>query len=882
MLRTTWKLATTIVRDLGLVALMLCFCLGEARVNAADAAKKKATFEKDILPIFRAKCIRCHAGVEPKGDLNLARPSSLLTGGQSGAAVRIGAAEFSLLYEKVSSNEMPAVGAKLTPAEKGLIRTWINDGADGIPREGTIDSDAGSSELWSFKPPVRPVVPSMQAEDQTRNPIDAFILRRLREAGLQPAQEADHLTLLRRTTFDLIGLPPTPEEIQGFLADDRPGAHERLVDRLLASPRYGERWGRHWLDVAGYADSAGILNEDRRLPLIWRYRDYVLRAFNSDKPYDRFLQEQIAGDELTDYWKAYESLDRLPNDVIEGITATGFLRTAADPSRPDFKTIKNAHAQYYYPTLFDTLQIVASSTMGLTIQCARCHSHKFDPIPQADYYRMQAVFTNAYRPDNWTPQMNRRLLVASKKQKAAGDQQNAKIAANVKRLQTEIAQHKQQHTDRLFELRLKQLPSQIQADVKAAINLAKDKRSVVQKYLAEKFATKLRPAAKELDAALIAQFKEFKPRLDQLNAEIAAENKRRAVFDEIRALYDMPGNFKTPVLLRGDPLTPGATVTPGVIAAIESPKPLRWQQPGKEARSSGRRLAFAEWLTQPGHPLTPRVMVNRIWMHHFGQGIVATPDDFGVSGSPPSHPQLLDWLATEFVRSGWSIKHMHRLILTSSTWKRRSRVNRSERAAGQKHDPENKLLWRQNMRRLEAEPLRDAVLAASSTLSNPIYGFPQAVSRLKSGEVVIPENNDRNRRSVYVMILRLNPETMLRAFDQPEIAVNCTERSISTVATQALTLLNSDAMVRAAKSFADRVRDRNPSDPIAHAVMIAWCRLPDADEHRLMSQFLANQAAKHSASGNKPSKLSPQLVGHAALVDLCHMLLGSNEFAYVD
>jgi hypothetical protein len=717
-----------------------------------------------------------------------------------------------------------------------------------------------------------------------RNPIDAFIVKRLEQDGLLPAQDAERLTLLRRASFDLIGLPPTPEKVERFLSDNQPESYERMIDRLLASPQYGERWARHWLDVAGFTESAGILNEDRALPLAWRYRDYVIRAFNYDKPYDRFLQEQIAGDELTDYWTAFENEERLPDDVVEGIIATGFLRTAADPSRPDFKTIKNAAAQYFYPTLFDTLQIVSSSTMGLTVQCARCHSHKFDPIPQVDYYRMQAVFTTAFRPDNWIPQMNRRLHIASKQEKDAAAKKNAIVDASVKKLKAELVTLKTMFTARVFDDRLTELPEELHEDVKTALNTKQEARTEIQKYLTEKFEKKLRPQSNDLETAL-ATYADYTQGAKDFNAKIASEERRRWLFDEVRALYDQPGEATTPVLLRGDPLTPGPPVEPGVISTIATSQPFQWTAPEAEAKTSGRRLAFARWLTQPDHPLTARVMVNRIWMHHFGMGLVSTPDDFGVSGAAPSHPELLDWLATEFVRSGWSIKHMHRLILTSTSWRQKSRVAAEHRDACEKIDPDNQLLWRQNMRRLEAEPLRDALLATSGTLSSSMFGVGQAVARQKDGEVIVPEGQDQNRRSIYVRLLRLNPETMLEVFDQPTISVNCTKRSTSTVSTQALTLLNSDAMTRAAAAFATRIQTEQPNDPVGRAVVTAFSRKASSIEREFLSSFFDSQTSRYLDEHAEDVRMKSDIIAgarHKALADLCHMLMSANEFVYVD
>jgi hypothetical protein len=852
----------------------------------ADDPGSELTFDRDILPIFRDKCIRCHAGVEPKAGLNLTSPASLLTGGKSGAALRIGAAEFSRLYEKVTSGEMPPVGQQLTAEEKGRLRKWINDGAKGISPESlaTNAEQSSGAEHWAFRPPVHPAVPQVRQQELVRNPIDAFLLQSLETHNLTLAPEADRLTLLRRASFDLTGLPPSPADIREFLADQRPDAYELLIEKLLASPHYGERWARHWLDVVGYAESAGILSEDRPIPNAWRFRDYVIRAFNSDKPWDRFLQEQIAGDELTNYWAEYETQPELSADAVEGIIATGYLRTAADSSRPDFSTIKNAAAQYFYPTLFDTLQIVCSSTMGLTMQCARCHSHKFDPIPQTDYFRLQAVFTSVYRPDKWIPQMERSLLIASRQQQEHAAKTNADIDATIKTLNEQATTLKTAFSTRLFADRLANLPEEIREDVRAALDTPAPNRSEIQKYLAEKLERSLRPQAKDLDAALAA-IPEYKNESDRITAQIAAEQARRIQFDEVRAAYDLPGEPTTPLLLRGDPLTPGPHVAPGVLSALAAPQPFDWQAPAPDAKTSGRRLAFARWLTQPEHPLTARVLVNRVWMHHFGTGIVSTPEDFGVSGSPPSHPELLDWLATEFVRNGWSVKQLHRLILTSAAWRQHSRVSDQHQAAGLLADPQNRLLWKHNIRRLEAEPLRDAVLAVSGTLNDQMYGPSQPVARQGNGEVIVSGETQKHRRSIYIAILRLNPETMLEIFDQPTMSVNCVQRSTSTVSTQALAVLNSDRMNHAAGAFAERMLTQQPADPIGCAVETAFCR-PATDEERAMLQkFVDEQSAIHLQQRPESERQQPESLTAAhrnALTDLCHMLLSANEFVYLD
>lgn len=854
--------------------------------TAADAPKtdpKKVQFEDDVLPILKAKCVRCHAGAEPEQGLRLTTAREILKGGKSGPAIRIAAAESSLLWEKIASNEMPKGGPALSAMEKGAIRSWINEGAS--TAEGTIadttDSNAETedrpSEHWSFRPPVRYSIPAVNDLMRVRNPVDSFIVASLESKGLRLSAEASREVLLRRASFDLIGLPPTPQELREFIEDADEMAYERLIDRLLDSPHYGERWGRHWLDLAGYADSAGVLSEDRPLPTAYRYRDYVIRAFNSDKPYDRFLQEQIAGDELTDYWSAYENLDRLPDDIVEAITATGYLRCAPDSSRPDFSTIKNADAQYFYPTINDTLQIVSSSTMALTLQCARCHSHKFDPIPQTEYYRLQAVFMSAFRPRQWIPQMERRLFVATASQKKSADEQNGKLASEIETHRKQLSDLRAQYKQTLFDERLAALPEPIRADVKQAIAKAADQRNEVDKYLAEKFMAHLQPDDKSLEKLLPETYPLYREAVNERNSAIAALERRKIHFEEIRALYDQPGPVTTPLLRRGDALTPGPPVEPGVVSSLAAPVSYQWSPPAADAKTSGRRLAFARWLTQRDHPLTARVLVNRVWLQHFGEGIVSTPEDFGTLGSAPSHPQLLDWLARDFVDQGWSIKRLHRLMMTSSVYRQRSTFDDVQHANAKQTDPDNRLLWRQRIRRVDAEPLRDAMLSVAGQLDQRLYGVPVSVARKADGEVTVAGGHNDRRRSVYIQILRGNPLTILQSYDQPVMETNCTRRSRSTVSTQALTLLNSDAIVTYAKSFADRAQFESPETPVDFAVLTALSHQTVGDELKLLNDFVAEQQSRYASNGDSPDQSRRN-----ALTDLCHMLLASNEFVYID
>jgi hypothetical protein len=868
-----------------IAALLLLTPFLSSLSRAEPPSGPPAEFEKHILPILQSRCVKCHGAEKRKADLDVRSKGSLLRGGESGPALVPGASAKSFLWEKIAADKMPPGKDKLTAAEKALVRRWIDGGA--LARQVVVDKKTNDADdrqvtdadrrFWAFQKPIRPSIPGVKHKDRVHNPIDTFILEALEKKGLALSSEADRVTLLRRAYFDLVGLPPSPEEIDAFLADKRGDAYERLIDRLLSSAHYGERWGRHWLDLAGYADSEGILDADYVRSAAWRYRDYVIRVFNSDKPYDRFLQEQLAGDELTDYWTAYRGEKSLSPEVVEAVVATGYLRCASDTSRPDFVNIKNAPG-YYYQTLDDTVKIIGSSLMGLTVHCAKCHSHKYDPIPQTDYYRLQAVFMSGYRPKQWVPQVERRLFEATAHQEKEAKEQNAKIDAAIAGLRKQVQALRQQYGERLFQDRLAKLPVVIREDVRTALIVAPAKRSEVQKYLATKFQSELRPPAPELDRLLPTAYPEYRSKVQDLEKAIKAHEGQRRRFTEIRAFYDLPGEAITPLLRRGDYLQPGREMKPGTLAVLATPQAFFLPGRSKEARSSGRRLAFARWLTQPEHPLTARVLVNRLWLHHFGSGIVATPANFGHTGASPSHPQLLDWLATEFIARGWSIKAMHRLIMTSSVYRQASRLDPGSHALARKIDPDNRLLWRQRLRRLEAEALRDAALSVAGSLNREMFGPPVPMQRQGDGEVVVPAGPAGERRSVYLQIRRSQPLTFLQVFDQPVLETNCTRRETSTVASQALTLLNSEFMVRQAESFAGRVLRENPADVVGHAVRIAFGRDVSDRERKTMDGFLAAQASRHAraAGGNETEGR------RRALADLCHMLMSANEFAYVD
>jgi mono/diheme cytochrome c family protein len=843
-------------------------------------------FDKDIGSILRDHCIKCHGGEARKGGLDLRTVASMTRGGDTGPALVPGKSGESLLFEQVASKTMPpGKNAKLQGAQLAVLRAWIDAGA----RADTTASPTASTTtaFWAFQPPKRPRVPSVRNTLQVNNPIDRFLLARLEVSGMRFSPEATRIELVRRLYFDLWGLPPSPEQVDAYLADTRPDAWQRLIDSLLASPHYGERWGRHWLDLAGYADSEGILDADYERSAAWRYRDYCIRAFNVDTPYDRFLQLQIAGDEIIDYPTVYRTKKALTPEEVDALVATGYLRCASDTSRPDFKMIKNAPG-YYYQTLEDTVKIVASSTMGLTLQCAKCHSHKYDPITQEEYYRVQAVFMSGYRPAQWVPQVERRLNESTAAQDAEAKAHNAKIDAQVAQLDAKARSVKTSFAARFASDGLAKLPEPIREDTRSALATDAAKRTEVQKYLAGKFAAILSPPEAKLPAILASTYPDYKKQSTEIASSIAALQSRKATFPEIRAFYDLPGQPKTPILKRGDYTQPGREVEPGVLQAIASPEPFAWSSPAKDAKTSGRRLAFAKWLTQPGHPLTSRVIVNRIWLIHFGEAIVSTPDDFGTKGAAPSHPELLDWLAREFVASGFSIKAMHRLILSSTAYRQTSRLDPSSPAhiRANEADPDVRLLWRQRIRRLEAEALRDAILAASGELNSRMLGPPVPFVARPDGEVVAPDDASGKRRSIYIKVRRSQPLTLLQSFDQPVMETNCTRRGISTIASQALNLLNSDALTKQANAFAERVESEAPHDPVQCAFRLALGRAPSVAIKRSLEDFLAAQSDRHARSpaGQKSESTAAKRrqARRAALADLCQMLLSSNEFAYID
>lgn len=852
----------------------------QSQAEETSSGEKKVVFESDIAPLLQARCHKCHAGEMQEAGLDLRRRFTMLTGGDGGPVIVIGRPENSLLVEKLESGEMPPEGEPpLSMEERDLIKRWIAAGAtvaadpeppldDGPPPSSVTEEDR---QFWAFQPPRRPPVPDFpgdgDARAQIRTPVDAFLLAELKPAGLTFNPEATRETLLRRLCYDLWGLPPTPEQQERFLADTRPDAYERLVEELLASPHYGVRWGRHWLDVAGYADSDGYLAADRLRPEAWRYRDYVISAHNADLPYDQFLVEQIAGDELSSWRQA----DELTPDMQRQLTATGYLRTALDPTYPGYTEPNEIHQ-----VLSDTVQIVGTSLLGLTMHCARCHAHKFDPISQRDYYEFQAIFLPALDPARWLPSETRGIPLATEAQQAAAARRNEQVDKRLAELTALAAESTRRAIKKQVVARLAQSQPPDAALVEqlvAALSTAPEQRSDEQKSLVARHAADLAVDSK----ALAAADPQFAEESQQIAAAVAAETSLRKSFVLARGLTDLEGPPPPGrVLRRGDYSQPGAAVDaglPDVLAAPDYPF-----QPTPGYKTSGRRLAFARWLADPRHPLTARVHVNRIWKHHFGRLLVATPGNFGKTGARPSHPLLLDWLATELVREGYSVKSLHRLLLLSTAYRQSSESTPMHAAA----DPENRLYGAWHPRRLEGEALRDGLLAASGQMHWLLGGPPAPVVQEADGSVVTGADSQGRRRSAYLIVRRSQHLTLLDLFDTPVMETNCLERNTSIVPLQALALMHGPFSEEMAAALAERILRERPLDLFSDEdrTRLAWRLLygrdPGQQEIARLTGALASLTENQAGSPEEVQAKAKDAWTQAALV-----MINSNEFLYL-
>jgi Protein of unknown function (DUF1549)/Protein of unknown function (DUF1553) len=748
-------------------------------------------------------------------------------------------------------------------------------------------------EHWSFKPPVRPKTPAVSDSAWVRNPIDAFILARLDKAGLKPSPAADRATLLRRVTFDLTGLPPTPRELDDFLNDKHPDAYARVVERLLASPHYGERWGQHWLDVVRFAETNGYEGDQER-PHAWRYRDYVVQSFNEDKPYNRFLTEQLAGDLLAKTARTDSSAPP-SQEQAEWLIAAGFNRCGpihlvggnVDPAEPRQEL------------LTEMTTSVGVAFLGLTMHCARCHDHKFDPISQADYYRLQAFFAGA--------QMKEVNLASAAERTEYERQLQLLNEKKINPLQKQLSNLEAPYKQRIKE----QKTAKLEAHYRDVLALDAKKRTKEQTKLFNEAQTLLKVTWDEVVAELTPS--DRAARAEWRRQLIELEPQKPPPLAQAWTLSDNGAKPALPLLLNGDLKKKG----PLVLSAF--PRVLVDPTAKSETHEEGlSRIDLAKWLTRPEHPLTGRVIVNRLWQHHFGRGLVATPNDFGLRGEKPTHPELLDWLACELVDPspqplstqgrgvgvrGWSLKHLHRLMVLSNTYQQASRPV-SEQA--KKLDPNNRLLSRMNRQRLSAESLRDSALAVAGTL-NPQVGGPMIRVPLEPEVydliftesepdglwLVTPDVRQHTRRTLYLFAKRNVRLPLLEAFDQPDTLFSCPVRPVSTFAPQALILLNGPLMQKQSKAFAGRVLSEGGKEraaQIERAYRLALARPPREVERKQALEFLERQTelVRDRLLARLPVALPPKLSAEvdpayaAALVDFCLALLNCNEFLYVN
>jgi cytochrome c553 len=866
--------------------------------GAVGEAAAAALTQHDVVPILLRACATCHGLRRQEGGLDLRTKTAMLRGGKSGPAIVPGRPGESRVIQKTRAGEMPprdrlveASVKPIEPSEADALERWIAAGAP----EVTVKPDVATTtpdplvtdqdrDFWAFRPPTPVATPAVHHATRIRNAIDAFVLEKMERRGLSFASEADRVTLMRRAYFDLTGLPPDPTEVQALLADSAPDAYERMIDRLLASPRYAERWGRYWLDLAGYADSEGKREQDLPRPHAWRYRDYVIRAFNNDKPYDRFLLEQIAGDELADYEHAPE----ITPEIHDNLVATGFLRMAPDPTWANI----TAYLTDRIDVIADEIDVLGSAVMGLTLKCARCHDHKYDPLPQRDYYRLLDVFKGAYDEHDWLkPHVkpglgpvsqdglgSRHLPWVTTAERKAWETQNKQLQRDIDLVQSALDGKTGALTAKYLDERLAKLPAALRDDLRAMLATAPNKRDTVQTYLAEKFEKELR-----IDRATLKTLDpEFKKEAEEIEGRLKALQSRRVPGPAIHALWDRGQPSPTYIYRRGNPQNPGRLVGPGVPSVLTDGKtPFDVTAPWPGAATTGRRLAFAQWLTRPDHPLTARVAVNRLWKHHFGRGIVKTLGNFGKAGAAPTHPELLDWLAREFVASGWSVKAMHRLMMTSATYRQSSAVT-PDRAT---LDPDNTLLSRMPLTRMDAEALYDTLLVVAGRLNEARFGPGDPVEARGDG-LVTPIGAEHGwRRAVYVRQSRKQLPTHLENFDYPQMNPNCVERRDSTVSTQALHLMNNGTVHDLAAHFARRVHREAGTDPakqVERTYQIALSRHPSDEEMRIGVDALtrlAEQWADHCGGGKAPDQ---DAIGLKALATYCHATINSAGFLYVD
>ena len=835
-------------RFLLVVSLAWCsFATGGASGDEADAKSTKisaedATFYRDkVAPILTKQCFSCHGPQSDlKGGLFLGSRQSILEGGESGAAVDLKEPNSSLLVDAINyqTYEMPPE-EKLSAEQIKILTRWVELGvpvpADAetvrpVVKKPVPQVNDESKQFWSYLPVANPSVPEVEAKDWVRTPIDSFVLARLEAKGLAPNPPASKSQLIRRAYYDLTGLPPTIEQVEEFVNDDSPAAFERVIDRLLESKHYGERWGRHWLDLVRFAETNSY-ERDGDKPHIWRYRDYVIRSFNEDKPYTQFIKEQLAGDEFA---------DKTP----DGIVATGYYRLGIWDDEPVSQKMA------LYDDLDDILMTTSQVFLGMTMNCARCHDHKIDPIPQKDYYSFLSFFSGVRRYGVRSFDTVEDASIGP----IAVTAEQEHMATVRKKLDRELADVNRKINQ--VERKLQQLMTPPEKEDFKAVEVRVD---IANKYAGKGLAKK---QAEEYATAVA--------RRRQIEETRPDEVAKALIVKEIG-----PVPRETFVLVRGNANVPGDKVEPGFPSILSPPAPEITAP--ESGRSSGRRLALAEWIASRDNQLTSRVMVNRIWQHHFGRGIVRSANNFGSAGIRPTHPELLDWLATSFMDNGWRLKAMHKTIMMSNAYQMGSQATE----IGLEKDPANHLFWRFDMRRLSAEELRDSILAANGSL-NPMMGGPSFYPLIPA-EVLAGQSRpgagwgssspeERSRRAVYIFIKRSLLDPIMADFDFADVDATCPVRFVTTQPTQSLALLNSEFVNRQAGVFADYLEDKVGDDPAAQVrlglTMITQRRPTQGEVDRGVA-FLDGMKQENVAADQ-------------ALKYFCLLAYNLNEFLYLD
>jgi mono/diheme cytochrome c family protein len=793
-------------------------------------------FRRQIKPLLQANCLACHSGDKPMGGLSLTSRAGLLKGGSRGAAVDVRQPGGSLLLKAVrheASYKMPPAG-KLPQKDIDAFARWIAAGApwdaEEVKPHGPPQVDAAAKRFWSFVPVKRVTPPVLKDSAWVRSPVDAFVLSTLRKNGLKPNPTASRLQLIRRATYDLTGLPPTEEEVAAFLADRSPNAWEKVVDRLLASPQYGVKWGRHWLDLVRFSETNSY-ERDGHKPEAWRYRDYVINSLNADKPFNEFAMEQLAGDEMA---------ERTPERLI----ATGYYRLGLwddEPADPK---------QALYDDLDDILSTTGQVFLGLTVGCARCHDHKIDPMPQKDYYRLLAFFQGV-----------KRFGVRSYESVVENSLRPISPPEEVARHDAEVKAHREKvdaNNRAIFALERK-----VFADLAPVEREEFRDESARADILKKRIGRLITEEEHRTYLALTAErrrLREYRPRALEMVLCVTEEPKPR----------------RTAVLMRGNPHVEGEEVSPGFLSVTGAPDPV--VAPSPQPGTSGRRTAFAKWVVDPANPLTARVLANRVWQYHFGRGIVRTPSNFGYGGLKPTHPELLDWLAGELVRGGWRLKPLHRMLMLSNTYKMSSAGN----AAALAKDPENDLMWRFDPRRLQAEEVRDSILAANNSLNLKMGGpsmYPTIPAAVLAGQSRPGEGWGRSskeeqaRRSIYIYSKRSLPAPIIASFDGPETDFTCPVRFSTTQPTQALGMMNSEFVNEQAAVFAAYVRSR-AGNVATEQVKVAIQRVTQ----RPATEAEINRGILLMLDLQSKRKMSAE----EALKSLCVVMLNLNEFLYLD